>query len=363
VAGVEIRVDSSWVIVALLITYSLYVRLTIIFEDLATPPAIVLAVVSAVLFFASVLTHEMAHSLMARRRGIPVRGITLFLFGGATHAKVEAKGPWDEFVISVVGPLTSVALAGLFGALGVFGRDLLPEEVAGTFGYLGWVNLLLAVFNLVPGFPLDGGRVLRSLVWKATGDLGRATRVAGIAGQTVGYLLIGGGVWLIFVGALAGGIWFAAIGWFLAQAAQSSYTQLQVQRMLESADAEDVMAGNLVAIAPEATLQEAVDGFFMKHDHSAFPVDEDGRTIGLLTLRGVKRVPRDRWETERVREVMAPLDDQVMVAPDAPMSTVLAKLEADEGRRVLVAREGDVVGIITSQDVARWFRRRQAVQR
>jgi Zn-dependent protease/CBS domain-containing protein len=362
IAGVEIRVDSSWVLIALLITYSLYVRFTFLYRGLDTAVAVILSVVAAVLFFGSVLTHEMAHSLMARRRGIPVRGITLFLFGGATHAKAEAKGPWDEFIISVVGPLTSVVLAGVFGAIGWFGRDLLSREVAGMFGYLGAVNLLLAAFNLVPGFPLDGGRVLRAVVWKATGSLRRATRVASVAGQTFGYLLVAAGIWMMFSGNLAGGIWFAAIGWFLAQAAASSYEQLQVQRMFGNIDAGDIMAGDLVAVPSGITLQQAVDDFFMRHDHGAFPVRDDGRTLGLLTLRGVKRVPRERWGTTRVSEAMGAVNDQVTVSPETGMDAVIAKLESAGAGRVLVTRDGEVVGIITPADVARWFRRRQEIE-
>jgi Zn-dependent protease len=362
VAGVEIRVDPSWVLIALLITYSLYLRFVFIYRGIDTATAIVLAVVAAVLFFGSVLTHEMAHSLMARRRGIPVKGITLFLFGGATHAKVESRGPWDEFIISVVGPLTSVVLAGVFGAVGVFGDGVLPDEVAGMFGYLGWVNLLLAGFNLVPGFPLDGGRVLRSAVWKATGSLRKATRVAGIAGQTVGYSMVAAGVWLVFSGGVVGGVWFAAIGWFLAQAAAGSSQHLRVQRMLEEVDAEDVMAGGVVGLPADLSLQQAVDDYFMRHDHGAFPVRDDGRTVGLLTLRGIKRVPRDRWGTTRVSEVMGAVDDQVTVSSATPMSAVIDKLEASDVHRVLVLDDGQVVGIITAADVARWFQRRQAVE-
>ncbi|HVM12034.1 MAG TPA: site-2 protease family protein [Actinomycetota bacterium] len=361
VAGIEIRIDQSWILIALLITYSLYLRFTFIYRELSTPAAVILAVAAALLFFGSVLTHEMAHSLMAVRRKIPVRGITLFLFGGATHAKVESRGPWDEFVISVVGPLTSVALALVFGAVGIWGDGVLPAPVAGMFGYLGWVNLLLAIFNLVPGFPLDGGRVLRSAVWKATGSLQTATRVASFAGQVVGYLLVGVGIWSVFAGSLAGGIWFAFIGWFLAQAAANSYEQMQIQRMLEKVDAESVMARDLVAVAPDLTLQEVVDRFFMRYDHSAFPVEEGGRTLGLVTLRAVKRLPRERWGEARVREAMGAVDDQVTVTPGTGMDVVLTKLQDGEVHRVLVVEGEEVVGIITPHDVARWFRRREEI--
>jgi Zn-dependent protease/CBS domain-containing protein len=357
VAGVEVRVDSSWAVIALLITYSMYLRISFLYRDLSTGGAVGLALLSAVLFFGSVLVHELAHALVSQARGIRVQDITLFLFGGATRARVESRGPGDEFLIAVVGPLTSALLAGLFGIVAGLGRDVLSRPLAGTFGYLAWVNLLLAVFNLIPGFPLDGGRLLRSAIWKATGSLGRATRIASVSGQAVGWLLVAGGVAFLLAGDLAGGIWFAFIGWFLVQAARSSYQELQLQQLLRGVEAEDVMAANLLRIPPELSLQEAVDDYFMRYDHGAFPVDEQGRTIGLLTLRGVRRVPREQWPTRRVREHMVPLGDQVVVAPDARMDGVLGKLQDGEAGRVLVVQDGEVVGIITPSDLTRWLRR------
>jgi Zn-dependent protease len=193
IAGVEVRIDSSWVVIALLITYSMYLRLSVLYRELEGGGAVGLAFLSAVLFFGSVLVHELAHALVAQARGIRVQDITLFLFGGATRARVESRGPGDEFLIALVGPLTSGLLAGLFGIVAGLGGNVLSRPLAGTLGYLAWVNLLLAVFNLVPGFPLDGGRLLRSAIWKTTGSLARATRIASLAGQGVGWLLVAAG--------------------------------------------------------------------------------------------------------------------------------------------------------------------------
>jgi Zn-dependent protease/predicted transcriptional regulator len=355
--GIEVRVDSSWAVIALLITYSMYLRISLLYRDLSGGAAVGLAVLATVLFFGSVLTHELAHALVSQARGIRVQDITLFLFGGATRARVESRGPGDEFLIAVVGPLTSLLLAGLFWLIDVVGRGVLSTPVAGMFGYLGWVNLLLAAFNLVPGFPLDGGRLLRSAIWKATGSFGQATRIASLAGQGVGWLLVAAGVAFLLGGNLAGGIWFAFIGWFLVQAARSSYEDLQLREMLRGVEAEDVMAGNLLRIPPELSLQDAVDDYFMRYDHGAFPVDEQGQTIGLLTLRGVRRVPREQWPIRRVRDLMVPLGDQVVVAPDARMDGVLGKLQDGEAGRVLVVQRGEVVGIITPSDLSRWLRR------
>jgi Zn-dependent protease/predicted transcriptional regulator len=357
VAGIEVRIDSSWAVIALLITYSMYLRLSVLYPELSGAGAVGLAIVSAVLFFGSVLVHELAHALVAQARGIRVQDITLFLFGGATRARVESRGPGDEFLIALVGPLTSGLLAGLFGIVAGLGGEVLSRPLAGTLGYLAWTNLLLAAFNLVPGFPLDGGRLLRSAIWKATGSLARATRVASVSGQGVGWLLVAGGVAWLLAGDLAGGIWFAFIGWFLVQAARSSYQELQLQQLLRGVEAEDVMAGDLRRIPPELSLQDAVDGYFMRYDHSGFPVDEQGRTIGLLTLRGVRQVPREQWPTRRVRDHMVPLDEQLVVAPDARMDSVVGKLQDSGAGRVLVAQNGEVVGIITPSDLTRWLRR------
>jgi Zn-dependent protease/CBS domain-containing protein len=357
VAGIEVRIDSSWAVIALLITYSMYLRASVLYPELSGGGAVGLGIGATVLFFGSVLVHELAHALVAQARGIRVQDITLFLFGGATRAKVDSRGPGDEFLIALVGPLTSGLLAGLFGLVAGLGSDLLSRALAGTFGYLAWTNLLLAAFNLVPGFPLDGGRLLRSAIWKATGSLARATRIASVSGQGVGWLLLAAGVAWLLAGDLAGGIWFAFIGWFLVQAARSSYQELQLQQLLRGVEAEDVMAADLRRIPPELSLQEAVDDYFMRYDHGAFPVEEQGRTVGLLTLRGVRRVPRDQWPTHRVRDHMVPLSDQVVVAPDARMDGVVGKLQDGEAGRVLVVEDGEVVGIITPSDLTRWLRR------
>jgi Zn-dependent protease/CBS domain-containing protein len=362
IAGIEIRVDSSWVVIALLITYSMYQQTSDLYPELSGGGAVALGIGATVLFFGSVLVHELAHALVSEARGIRVQDITLFLFGGATRARVDTRGPGDEFLIALVGPLTSGLLAGLFGLLASLGGDVLSRPVAGTLGYLAWTNLILAGFNLVPGFPLDGGRLLRAALWRATGSLRRATWVASAAGQAVGWLLVAGGVAWLLAGDLAGGIWFAFIGWFLVQAARSSYQELQLEQMLHAVEAEEVMAGDLVRIPPELSLQEAVDDYFMRYNHGAFPVEEQGRTVGLLTLRGVRRVPREQWSTRRVREHMVPLGDQVLVAPDARMDDVLDKLQDGEANRVLVIQDGEVVGIITPTDLTRWLRRSRILE-
>jgi Zn-dependent protease/CBS domain-containing protein len=355
IAGVEIRIDPSWIFIALLITYSLYLRFREAFPQLEVALGVALGIGFGILFFASVLAHEMAHAVVARRRKIPVRGITLFMFGGATEARVESRGPWDEFLISVVGPASSVVLGGAFFLLGTLGRDLLGPPVSGGFRYLAFVNVALAVFNLIPGFPLDGGRVLRSLVWRASGSLERATRVAAAVGQAVGYLMVAGGVAILITGATISGIWLAFIGWFLAQAARAQVRQVEVQRRLEGAEARDVMETDLVTIPPSLTVREAVDGYFTRSIRSVFPVQEDGETRGLLTLGAVKRLPKRQWDDRRVEEVMEPLTGECTVEASTRMDAVVERLREGRRTRCLVMGDGRVIGILTPGEVARWL--------
>lgn len=353
VAGVEIRIDASWAVIALLVGYSLYLRFDFLHEDVSTGYVVALAAVAAVAFFGSVLLHELAHALVARTRGIPVRGITLFLFGGATHAKVESKEPKDEFLISVIGPLTSLAIAGVLFVLSLLvgtSDDPIPDAL----GYLAWVNLALAVFNLLPGLPLDGGRVLRSVVWGVTGSIGRATRVAAMGGQIIGWGMVALGVVTVLAGAI-GGLWFAAIGWFLAQAAQASYLQVQIRRLFRGAEAEDAMSAGVVTIPSGTSVENSIHDYFLRYDHTAFPVNEDGKTTGLITLRAVRRVPREERQSATVDECMTPIDRAATVSRHVPLEEVLERFQEEDLQRVLVVDGDEVVGIVTPRDISRWL--------
>jgi Zn-dependent protease len=308
ILGIDLRIHASWLFIAVAVSYFFFLQFRMAFGDLTAAATFALAVSAALLFFGSVLGHELGHALTARRRGIEVHGITLFLFGGATHARVESRGPIDELVVSVIGPLTSLGLAGTFWAARSLLADALPLEVALVLGFLGWLNLVLAIFNLLPGFPLDGGRVLRALVWGVTGNLGKATRVAGISGQVVGYLMIAGGVLMALTGRPVGGVWFAAIGWFLAGNARASYEEHRVQSLLGRVEAADVMSPP----PPEA---------------------------------GSGSPPAGRREDP-------------VVAARTPVTEVLARLRDRNVERVLVVEDRQVVGVITGAHLASWLAQR-----
>jgi Zn-dependent protease/CBS domain-containing protein len=355
--GVAVYIDHSWFFIAFLLAWSFYSLFASRFADLSVGVAVLLGTATALLFFLSILLHELSHSLMARRLGMPVEAITLFIFGGVTETGQEADSAGEEFAVAIVGPLTSLAIALAFWSLVNLTGDLFSATLRYGFGYLGWLNLGVGLFNLLPGFPLDGGRVLRSIVWRVTGNMDRATRTAATGGKVVAGILIALG-FLEIAGGNLGGLWYAAIGWFLYQAAAASGQALVVKRLFEGITATSLMSPRLVSIPADLTLQQAVDDYFLRYDHSAFPVlDAEGETIGVLTLRAVRQVPRDQWPVRQAWSAMNRMADVATVVAETPMQEVIELLERSDEQRVLVMDDGAVAGIITPRDVTRWVRR------
>ncbi len=353
--GIEVRVDPSWLVVAFLFGWSFYAQFQVVFPGLGPGTLLGLSALSVAIFFASVLLHELSHSVMARRLGIPVEGITLFLFGGVTKTRMEASKPKDEFLVAVVGPASSLVIAGVLWAVVTWGSGVLPDPIAYALGYLGWLNLGLGLFNLLPGFPLDGGRVLRSILWHTGGSLTRATRRAASVGKTIAAIMIGIGLVSVFAGDL-GGLWLAAIGWFLFQAAVAVDQDVVLKSLLRELRARDLMSPRLVTIPWDATIRQAVDDYFLRYDHSAFPVV--GQDLpGLITLRTVRQIPKDQWDVREVWSATTSLDDTCTVGPDTPMDEVMEKLREEEQDRVLVVDRNRLLGIITPRDIMRWVRR------
>lgn len=361
--GFEIRIDFSWFIIFFLILWSFSAG---VFPTQVPgqPPAIylVMGTVGTLLFFASLLAHELAHSLVARTRGIPVEGITLFIFGGMARMRLEAENPRDEFQIAAVGPLSSLAIAGLFAAIWRLGGSVgWSPTITVTAGYLAFLNAILAVFNLMPGFPLDGGRLFRALVWRATGDMTKATRWAATAGRWFGYLLMGFGALQLFAGAILGGMWMIFIGWFLQNAAGMSLRQYVVRNMLEGVGAREIMTENPDAISADVPLQELVEAHFLRKRHHAFPVIDADRPVGLVTLQHVKQVPRERWSGTKVRDVMTAAEG-VTVSPWESVSRVIEIMQEAGERRVLVVRDDRLVGLISASDVAAWLQHKEEIE-
>ena len=355
IAGIRIALHPSWLVIAFLVTYSLAVgELPGSFPGWDRPLYWIVGGAVAALFFASVLAHELSHALVARRFGVKVRDITLFIFGGAASLEGDTRRPRDEALIAAAGPLTSLAIgAGLWG-IGVF---MGQPQVAALVGWLAFINISLGVFNLIPGFPMDGGRILRALLWRIRGDEFAATRIAAAVGRGFGYLLVAIGVLVAFQGgALFSGIWLALIGWFLSSAAESAVVQMSVQRSLRGVKVRDVMEEEPPSVSPNETIAELVNERLMRGEHRSFLVrHDDGGLAGIVTLSDVRRVPREDWPTARVTDIMTRFADVATVGPEDPVEGALELLQQREVNQLPVVTDQGrtVVGLLTRAGILR----------
>ena len=359
VHGIAIRVHRSWIIIGLLVAWSFYNRYSTVGEY-GVGMTIAMAAVGTVLFFGSVLVHELAHSLEAQHRDVEVRGITLFLFGGATETSFDVERPRDEFALTAVGPFSSLVLAGAFGIVAVYSTQAGLEPVGVVAGTLGWLNLGLALFNLLPGAPLDGGRILRSAVWAATKDRSRAVRVAARAGQGMGYLVAGLGLLQLFFvrGGFVGGLWLAFIGWFLAQAARSELQQHEVKEKLGDAPVGALVTDEpLPTVTPDTDLETCAREL-QRRPEDALAVVEDGQTWGVLLLDEVAGVPKGDRSQRMAGDVATPLSELETVGADEPIGDSLHRLGRQQPL-VVTAGGGstEVIGIITPEQLQRTVKR------
>jgi Zn-dependent protease len=360
IAGFEISIDWSWLIVFFLVVYSLAG-----FYFPNNPPRLgvgmswLVALASALLLFASVLAHELMHSVVARRYGLEIKGITLFIFGGVSQTKGEPETPKIEFWMAIAGPATSFALAAAFYGLAYTSMTSnWPAAVVALTSYLALINFMLGVFNLVPGFPLDGGRVLRSALWGWTNDLTRATRYASYTGQAFAYLLIGFGLLSVFRGALMSGIWLGFIGWFLLGAAKSSYEQVLMRQALSDVEVERVMTTEVPTVTPEVTVDDFVNNYLMKQEYACYPVVEGEHVDGVVSIEEVRGVPREQWSTTKLGEIAQPVDDEIRVSKDDNAWDALLKLASEDTRRLLVMHNGTLDGTVTQENILRLVRTR-----
>ena len=358
--GFTIRVDFSWFIIFFLILWTFTVA---VFPrqvpGLSTSSYILMSVAATLLFFSSLVAHELSHSLVARRRGIPIEGITLFIFGGVSHASGEPKTPKDEFAIAGVGPLTSILITVLLVAVAfLLSRVGAGRPVTVVLQYTAMLNFVIAVFNLMPGFPLDGGRLFRAIVWKFTGDLGRATRIAAAAGSMFGFILVALGFLQVFQGFLVGGLWFVFIGWFLHNAARATWRQYLIKQALQGVRAEQVMSPDPVAVPPDLSLEQLANDYLLRQKYVLYPVLDGGvAPIGVIGLGQVRKVPREEWSSRRVRDTMAPVNETNTVASTDEVERVMDRLRTSPSKRVLVVDDGRLVGIISPADITEWLER------
>jgi len=357
VLGIPIRLHSSWFLVAALVTWSLaggYFPQE--YPGWAAATYWVVGAVTAVLFFASVLLHELGHSVLALREKVPVRSITLFIFGGVAQISREPPTAGAEFRIAIAGPLTSLALAGLSGLL----RSVVPGDavLAAPAAYLARINLGLALFNLIPGFPLDGGRVLRSVLWGLGASFRGATRWASWAGRGVAFLFILAGVGQMFLGGFLNGLWIAFIGWFLNNAAESSYQQVVLRDMLAGVTAKDVMSEQCVTVPSDLRLNRLVEDHVLSAGHRCFFIAEGGDLEGLITLHNIKAVPRGRRDEFTAGQVMTPVDALFRAGPDEDLLTLLQRMDEADVNQVPVMDNGHLLGVITREHLLRYMRLR-----
>jgi Zn-dependent protease len=356
--GIPIKIDLSWVIIFLWVTISLGVQYTAPPNPIT--PTILgwsIAIITSLLFFTSVLIHELSHSLIARSYGVPVRDITLFIFGGVSQITEEPRTAREEAIMAGAGPLTSLVLGGLFGGLFFLVQAVLPLLQA-PVGFLAIVNLSLGLFNLIPGFPLDGGRVLRAILWGARHNLEWATRIASFVGQGVAYLFIIYGIYRAINGDWLNGLWLVFIGLFLDGAARSSYAQLTLRNLLAGHTASEVMSQGCVSLPQQLTLDLVVEQYLMPNPRRCFTVTGPQGVIGLLTPQRVTQVSRDRWPQTHVGEVAIPLSEVKAVRPDTSLWQTLQEMTSEGVNQLPVIVDGQLAGMISRENLLTYIRDR-----
>ena len=348
--GIPIYLHVSWFIIFALITLSLAKQFTSQHPNWSQTQHYSLGIITSVLFFASVVFHELSHSFVALRYRIPVKSITLFVFGGLAGIGREPDNARQEFNIAIAGPLSSMFLAGCFWLVTHFFRG--NDMVVAATGWLWQINLALAVFNLVPGFPLDGGRILRGIAWGITGNFERATRIAANAGKAFAYVMILIGVWQALNGNWVGGLWTAFIGWFLLSAAQESFAQVAIRSTLNGVRALDVMTHDIPTVTRNMSLEEYVHEVLRTGVMTHIVIGAD-KPVGLVSLQAARTIPRDQWSSNSVQAVMLPVDHIQLASPDEPALAVLERMQKEDIAQMPVVSEGNIVGMISRDAILR----------
>jgi Zn-dependent protease len=355
VLGIPLELDYSWFLVFALLTWALAVgHYAAEYKDWPASLYWIMGAVTAGRLFVSVVLHELGHSVMARRYKIPVRRITLFIFGGVSQIEAEAATPGADFRIAVVGPLVSLALAGLFTTSEPAVAGASP--LLALARYLAYINLALALFNLIPGFPLDGGRGLRAIVWGLTGDFQRATRIAASVGRGFAFVFIFVGMWQVFGGNFAGGLWIIFIGWFLESAAVAQTQQVELQDLLGGHTVAEAMSRELTAVPADVTLQQLVDQHILTSGRRSFLVQRDEAVLGLLTLHHVVQIPRAQWGATTAAQAMIPTGRMRSARPDTELRAALEAMVRDGVSQLPVMVADHAVGVLRREDILNFLR-------
>lgn len=356
--GFEVRADLSWLIIALLITWSLAQGLFPVYhKGLSTITYWWMGVVGAIGLFGSIIFHELCHSLVARRYGLPMKGITLFIFGGVAEMNEEPKNPKSELYMAIAGPLASIAI-GLFFLLFSFfiKKYAWPIEILIISNYLGSINLILAAFNLLPAFPLDGGRVFRSALWMWKGNLRWATKIASDVGSTFGLALILVGIFFIFSGSVVGGIWWSMIGLFLRSAASMSYKNVLVRNALEGESVRHFMKPNPITVPSSITISSLVEDYIYRYHFKLFPVINDSRLLSCISTRDIKQIPREDWSKHTISEyAQQSCDDNTISINDDAIKAIGVMNRTGNSRLMVIDEQGNLAGIIALKDLLKFL--------
>jgi Zn-dependent protease/predicted transcriptional regulator len=351
IGGIELGLHFSWIVIALLITLSLQAQFRATHPEWGEATIWATAVITGLLFFATVFAHELSHAFVAKMRGLPIHRITLFLFGGMAQIEKEASDPSTEFWMGIAGPITSVVVGviclGLAMATGWTPGQLPATPVMAVLVWLGYINLILAAFNMIPGFPLDGGRVLRAIIWWINHDARRSTMIAARVGQVVAGLFIAWGIFRYFNGEGFGGLWLALIGWFLMQAAGASYAQAQVSAAVNGLRAADLMSRECDIIDANMNLRDFVHLNLLRTGRRCFIVSDDNRIAGIVTPKDIRQVPQERWSELRVRDVMVPMQRIHAVRPETPIQEALEVMSREDVNQLPVVENGRLLGMLT----------------
>jgi Zn-dependent protease len=361
ILGIPLGLDPSWFLIFALITWTLAVSYyPAEFDNWPTVQYWVVGAVTAILFFGSVVLHELGHSVIALRYRIPVRSITLFIFGGVAQIGAEPPSAVAEFWIAIAGPVVSFTLALAFGALQSAFSGIAP--LLALAKYLAYINGTLALFNLIPGFPLDGGRVFRAVVWGATHSLRRATLIAASVGRIIALLFILFGVWQMFNGHFGNGLWIAFIGWFLEGAANTQVQQQTLRDVLAGHTVVEVMKRGYASVPSDVTLQNLVDAHILGNGHRCFVVTRDEQPLGLLTLGDVKQVPRAEWSQTTAAQAMVPVADVKTAEPTEELWQAIEQMDRDGVNQLPVMADGRCLGMLSREDLIGYLRARQRLE-
>jgi len=351
--GFEVRLDWTWIFIAVLIVWSLSTGLfPEDFKGLSSGHYLMMGIAGAIGLFISIIVHEFAHSVMARRYGIPMKGITLFIFGGVAEMGDEPGSAKAEFMMASVGPLSSMLIAIMLYGVYTFGSHVgLPIYINGVIQYLSWINGILAGFNLVPAFPLDGGRILRSILWGIKGDIIWATRISSNIGSGFGIFLVMMGVFSILAGNYIGGIWWTMIGLFVRKAAQMSYRQVLNKKAFIGERVSRHMVSDPVVVSPSISVNELVEEYVYKYHYRMFPVVEAGQVLGCVSINQIRVLPRLEWEVRSVKDITVSCSGENSISPDADVIQALSIMNRTRSSSILVMDRGRLEGVITLKDI------------